>query len=106
MPSFAVDSPILCRVIENRSADIARLALRIEASRGTAGRYNLIVRKTDPAGTATMQQGGGFDIAEGDVREVGKLTISVRPDGHLSVDASVQVDGRKIGCAYDSTQDL
>ncbi|ONF49469.1 hypothetical protein RSM1_08805 [Methylobacterium radiotolerans] len=93
-------------MIENRSADVARLALRVEAARGTAGRYNLIVRKTDPAGTATMQQGGGFDIAEGDVREVGKLTISVRPDGQLSVDASVQVDGRKIGCAYDSTQDL
>ncbi|MEE7448897.1 hypothetical protein MRF4_14440 [Methylobacterium radiotolerans] len=106
MPSFTVDPPVLCRVVENRSADIARLALRIEAPRRAAGRYSLVVRKADPAGTATMQQGGGFDLADGGTREVGKLTISVRPDGQLSVDASVQVDGRRIGCAYDSTQDL
>jgi hypothetical protein len=106
MPSFALDPPVLCRVIENRSADVARLALRIEAPRGAAGRYSLVVRKADPAGTATMQQSGGFDITDGDVREIGKLTISVRPNGQLRVDAFVQVDGRKIGCAYDSTQDL
>lgn len=106
MPSFAVELPVLCQVIENRSADVARLALRIEAPRGAAGRYSLVVRKADPAGTATMQQSGGFDIADGDVREVGKLTIGVRPDGRLSVDAFVQVDGRRISCAYDSAQDL
>lgn len=53
-----------------------------------------------------MQQGGGFDLADSGTREVGKLTISVRADGQLSVDASVQVDGHRISCAYDSTQDL
>ncbi len=106
MPSFTVDPPVICRVVENRSADVARLGLRIETPRRTAGRYNLIVRKIDLAGTATMQQGGGFDLADGDTREVGKLTISVRPDGQLSVEASVHVDGRRIDCAYDSTQDL
>ncbi|WP_331313169.1 curli-like amyloid fiber formation chaperone CsgH [Methylobacterium mesophilicum] len=106
MLSINADPPVLCRVVENRSADVARLALRIEASRGIAGRYNLVVRKSDPAGTATMQQGGGFDLADGAAREVGKLTISVWPDAQLSVDASVQVAGRRISCAYDSTQDL
>ncbi|WCS24342.1 hypothetical protein LOK46_24920 [Methylobacterium sp. NMS14P] len=106
MPSFIVDPPVLCRVVETRSADIARLTLRIEAPPGTAGHYNLVVRKSDPSGTATMQQGGGFDLADSGTREVGKLTISVRADGQLSVDASVQVDGHRISCAYDSTQDL
>jgi hypothetical protein len=94
MLSINADPPVLCRVVENRSADVARLALRIEASRGIAGRYNLVVRKSDPAGTATMQQGGGFDLAD------------LRLDAQLSVDASVQVDGRRISCVYDSTQDL
>ena len=106
MLSINADPPVFCHVVENRSAEIARLALRIEAPRGAAGRYTLVVRKSDPAGTATMQQSGGFNLADSDAREVGKLTISVRPDGQLSVDASVQVDGRKISCAYDSTQDL
>ncbi|SFD68887.1 hypothetical protein SAMN02799627_01316 [Methylobacterium sp. 13MFTsu3.1M2] len=53
-----------------------------------------------------MQQGGDFDLAESFTREVGKLTVSVRPDGQLSVEASVQVGGRKISCAYDNTQNL
>ncbi|WP_139237807.1 curli-like amyloid fiber formation chaperone CsgH [Methylobacterium sp. 13MFTsu3.1M2] len=106
MPSFTIDPPILCRVVEARSADFARLSLRIDAPPGTAGHYNLIVRKADSAGTTTMQQGGDFDLAESFTREVGKLTVSVRPDGQLSVEASVQVGGRKISCAYDNTQNL
>lgn len=106
MLSINADTPVLCRVVENRSADVARLALRIEAPHGTVGRYSLVVRKSDPAGTATMQQGGAFDLAGRDTGEVGNLTISVRPDGQLAVDASVQVAGRNISCAYVSTQDL
>ncbi|WP_157862050.1 curli-like amyloid fiber formation chaperone CsgH [Methylobacterium sp. Leaf361] len=106
MPNFAVDPPVLCRVIEARAQDVARVALRIEAPYGTAGRYSLVVRKADPAGKATMQQSGNFELADSGAREVGELTISIRPGGQLIVDASVQVGGRKISCSYDTTHDL
>lgn len=106
MPSLSVDPPVLCRVVENRSADTARLVLRIEAPHRTAGRYRLVVRKSDPAGTATLQQGGGFDLTDSDAREVGKLTVSVLPNGQLRVDAFVLIDGHKITCDHVSTQTL
>lgn len=106
MLSINADTPVLCRVVENRSADVAHFALRIEAPRGTVGQYSLVVRKSDLTGTATMQQGGVFNLSVRDTGEVGNVIISVRPDGHLTVDGSVQVKGRNISCAYISTQDL
>lgn len=106
MPSLTVDPPVLCRVVESRSAETTRLALRVEAPRGSAGWYSLVVRKSDPAGTATMQQGGGFDLAPGETRDVGNLTVSVLPNGQLRIDASVLIDGRKINCGHISIYDL
>ncbi|AWN50453.1 curli-like amyloid fiber formation chaperone CsgH [Methylobacterium sp. 17Sr1-1] len=98
--------PATCIVVESRSLDGARIAVRITASEALSGRYSLQVRKSDAAGSAVMEQAGGFATGAGETRGFGQVLVSVAPAGELVLDARIAFNGTTVRCGHQRTDSL
>ena len=85
----ATSGPLQCEIRQNENNGSIELTGVITSSRALAGNFRFTVAKSGASGSSNVHQGNKFDLAAGQQRQIGQVTINRERDAHVAVELFV-----------------
>ncbi len=98
MPVSPPPPTVTCSVVSTPSGASTRFQGKLVSLEAVDGTYRFAIKKSGPAGTSMVQQGGRFSAPARTETFVASTTVSVEPGAEYDVDFSVEVAGNAYHC--------
>lgn len=92
------DALAICSIEEEVAGASVTLRGVATASLPATGRYRLQLRKSGPAGTSTISQGGEFSLDANRSARLGQVGFNLEPEGRYEAELTLESDGRRLQC--------